>query len=96
MTSARALHDSSPFPRLAVAARLRSGLEEAAAESDVLRADWEPILDSLRVVSIVANLEELLGFRLPPDRVVRRGGYSTVDEGVEDMLNRLDHLWQNR
>jgi acyl carrier protein len=96
MTTARALQASAPFPRFAVATRLRSGLEEAAAESDVLRVDWEPVLDSLRVVSIVANLEELLGFRLPPDRVVRRGGYSTVDEGVEDMLNRLEHLWQTR
>jgi acyl carrier protein len=82
------------FPLADVEARLRKELGKAAAESDVLRGSWEPSLDSLRMVSVLVKLEDLFDFDLRPERVVRKGGYHSVDEGVTDMRTQLHHLWQ--
>jgi len=86
--------DSTVFPSAEVKARLRRELGKAAAEGQVLRADWEPLLESIRVAAIVPKLEEIFGFRLPPDKIVRKGGYISVDDGVGDMHERLQRLWQ--
>lgn len=82
------------FPFTEVEVRLRRGLEKAAAEGNVLRGDWEPVLDSMRVASMVVTLEDLFDFRLPPEKIVRVGGYASVEEGVADMRERLQLLWQ--
>ena len=87
---------SLAFPSAEVEARLRCELEKAAAEGQVLRPDWEPSLDSLRMVSALATLEGLFDFDLRPERIVRRGGYTSVEEGVEDMLEGLRSEWQAR
>ncbi len=86
------------FPTAEVKRRLREELRQAAEESAILRAGWEPLLDSLRMVSVVLTLEELFpsSFKLPPEKLVRRGGYTSVDEGVEDMCDRLQRLWNER
>jgi acyl carrier protein len=85
---------SKPFPLAEVEARLRRELGKAASESDVLRGSWEPSLDSLRMVSVLVKLEDLLDFDLRPEKVVRKGGYHSVEEGVDDMRNRLQILWK--
>jgi acyl carrier protein len=85
-----------PFPSSEVEARLRRELGKAAAESDVLRGSWEPSLDSLRIVSILVKLEDLFDFDLRPEKIVRKGGYHSVEEGVDDLRNRLHRLWQER
>ncbi len=84
------------FPTREVERRLRRGLKDATADSKVLRGGWEPVLDSLRMVSVVLTLEDLFPFELPPERLVRQGGYGSVDEGVEDMTRRMQRLWQQQ
>jgi hypothetical protein len=85
------------FPAEEVRRRLRQEAEEAAEESSVFSAEWEPLLDSLRMVSAVQTLEDLFPrMKLPPDKLVRKGGYWTVDEAVEDMFNRIHHYWTSR
>src|SRR6185436_19921208 len=85
---------SKPFRIAEVETRLRGELEKASAEGDVLRGGWEPSLDSLRIVSILVKLEDLFDFDLRPEKIVRKGGYASVEEGLDDMRNRLQRLWQ--
>jgi hypothetical protein len=84
----------SAFPLEAVRALLRKELEEAEEESATLHEAWEPVLDSLRMVSVLIALEGIFDFPLPPERVIRKGGYESVDKGVDDMAGNLHGLWQ--
>jgi hypothetical protein len=86
--------DTRRFPLSEVRTRLRQELEKATAEGDVLRGSWEPSLDSLRMVAVLPKLEDLFDFDLRPEKIVRKGGYTGVEEGVDDMLSRLRSLWQ--
>ena len=85
--------DSPSFPRAQVEHRLRRELGRAAAEASTLRGSWEPVLDSLTMVSVVLTFEDLFSFKLPPEKLVQIGGYASVDEGVSDMSERLERLW---
>lgn len=81
------------FPQAAVEDLVRKELEEAAEESGVLHPGWEPVLDSLRIVTAISKIEDLLKIKLPPEKCVRRGGYKSVDEGVKDMNERIRNVW---
>lgn len=83
------------FPVREVEARLREELEKARAESRVLKGEWEPELDSLRVVSVALTLEGLFNFELEAEKLVRKGGYASVDEALQDMTNRARHVWDS-
>jgi acyl carrier protein len=83
------------FPFERVQEVLRRELEEAANESVILHGAWEPVLDSLRMVTVVSTLEDMFDFPLPPEKVVKKGGYKSVDEGVENMTDNLRRLWDN-
>ena len=81
------------FPAEEIEHRLRIELEKIAADAAVIRPEWEPLLDSQRVVGTVLVLEELLpACKIPPDRVVRKGGYNSVDEAINDMLGRIERV----
>lgn len=69
------------FPLAEVQARLRAELEEAEAESAFLHPGWQPVLDSLRRVTAIATIEGLFDFKLPREKVVKKGAYGSVDEG---------------
>lgn len=84
------------FPATEVRRRLQVEVQEAADESVVLRGGWEPVLDSLRMVSVVINIEDLFPFRIHPEKVVRRGGYMSVDDAVQDIFERLGQHWNVR
>jgi hypothetical protein len=84
------------FPAAEVKRRLRPELQKIADQSSVLRPEWEPLLDSKRVVGTVLVLEDMFSFRVPPDRIVRKGGYNSVDEAVDDMLERVKEIWTER
>ncbi|HEY7424056.1 MAG TPA: hypothetical protein VH682_07455 [Gemmataceae bacterium] len=73
---------------------LRKELEEAEEESSILHEGWEPVLDSLRMVTVVTALEGMFNFALPPEKVIRKGGYTSVDQGVDDMTDNLRRLWE--
>ena len=84
------------FPAAEVESRLLKQLKSIAEESSVLRPEWEPLLDSKRVVGTVLALEDLFPFKLPPDKIVRKGGYDSVEEASKDMLDRIKKLWTQR
>lgn len=84
------------FPTVAAERRLREELERIANQSTALRPKWEPLLDSKRVVGTVLAIEDLFPFKLPPDKVVRKGGYNSVNEAVHDMLGRIEMIWAER
>jgi hypothetical protein len=84
------------FPAAEVKRRLQSELQKMADQGSVLRSEWEPLLDSKRVVGTVLVLEDLFPFKVPPDKVVRKGGYETVDEAIEDMLVRIKRIWDDK
>ncbi len=86
----------SVFPLAEVEALLRTELEEAAAESVILHPGWQPVLDSLRMVTAIATVERLLNLKLPPEKVVKKGGHKSVDEGVEYMTTRIREFWTKR
>jgi acyl carrier protein len=83
------------FPTREVETRLREELEKARAESRVLKGEWEPALDSLRMVSVVLTLEDLFNFELEAEKLVRKGGYASVDEALEDMTFRARQVWDS-
>ena len=82
------------FPAAEVKRRLGIELQKIADDAAPLRPDWEPLLDSQRVVGTVLAIEDLFpSFQIPPDKVVRKGGYANVDEAKDDMCNRIERLW---
>ena len=82
------------FPGVELEKRLRKELTKVADESDVLHGDWDPVLDSLRVVSVLLEIEDLFpGIKLPPEKLIRQGGYRSVDEGVADISRTLLNVW---
>ncbi|WP_020476072.1 hypothetical protein [Zavarzinella formosa] len=84
------------FPVAEVKKRLLVELQKIADQGTILRPEWEPLLDSKRVVGTVLVLEGLFPFKIPPDRVVRKGGYDTVDEAINDMLARIKKIWDEK
>src|SRR4051812_34832884 len=84
------------FPLEALERRLRNQLTDVAEESNVLHGDWDPVLDSLRVVSILLEVEDLFpGVPLPPEKLIRQGGYHSVDDAVSDMARRFESVWNS-
>jgi acyl carrier protein len=84
----------SAFPFERVRELLRKELEEAEEESSILHEGWEPVLDSLRMVTVVTALEGMFNFALPPEKVIRKGGYASVGQGVDHMTDNLRRLWE--
>jgi hypothetical protein len=83
----------SAFPAAEVERRLRVELTKVCDDASVLRPDWEPLLDSKCVVGAVLVIEDLFpSCMIPPDKVVRKGGYKSVDEALSDMLGRIRRL----
>ena len=81
------------FPTEEVKRRLQVELDKLVDQGSVIRPEWEPLLDSKRVVGTVLVLEDLFDFRIAPDRIVRRGGYSSVNEAIDDILGRIKCIW---
>ena len=81
------------FPVAEVKRRLRAELDKIAEDASVLHLEWEPLLDSKRVVGTVLVIEDLFPWcTIPPDKVVRKGGYNSVDEAIDDMLVRIERI----
>jgi hypothetical protein len=85
------------FPAAELKCRLRVELQKIADDASVLRPEWEPLLDSKRVVGTVLVIEDLFpSCKIPPDKVVRKGGYNSVDEAIDDMLGRIERVVAER
>jgi hypothetical protein len=89
---ARTATSGDVYPFAEVESRLRAGVREAAEESVALRGGWEPLLDSLRMVSVLVSLEDLFDSPLPPEKLVMRGGYTNEDDAYEHMSGQLRRL----
>ncbi len=83
---------ASVFPAAEVKRRLLVELQQIADEGTIIRPEWEPLLDSKRVVGTVLVLEGLFTFKIAPDRVVRKGGYNSVEDAINDMLIRIKKI----
>ncbi len=46
-------------------------------------------LDSLTAVDALIELEKIVGTELPEGRVIRRGGYDSKEQFIEDLTKRV-------
>ena len=94
------------FPKSAVEADLRGELIEAVKIEASIRGIVLPTvlgqiakaavqIDSLVVVSILCNVEPILGFELPHS-VVPAGGFDSVESALEHLLPRIEKEWIKR
>jgi hypothetical protein len=92
-TTSMSLGTALVFPAAEVESRLRLELEKIAKQASKLRPEWVPFLDSKRVVGTVLVIEDLFpGVKISADKVVRKGGYNSVDEAIGDMLGRIERI----
>ena len=96
----------APFPIAAVRDCLRVELIEAikaeasikgialpAAPVQIAKTTFQ--VDSLVVVSLLCAVEPIVGFDLP-ERVVRAGGYTSVESALGHLLPRIEEQWIKR
>jgi acyl carrier protein len=88
--------DVPVFPEKEVKRRLQVELQQIADEGALIRLEWEPLLDSMRIVGAVLALEDLFPFKIPPDKVVRKGGYDGVEQAINDMAARIEAIWNEK
>lgn len=87
------------FPKDAVANLLRDELTNAAMARAVMQggssggASQE--VDSLSVVTILCSVDDIVGFEVP-QKVVRAGGYASIEEAVNHVVPRIEGLWSKR
>ena len=92
------------FPKAAVEARLNEVLLGAAHSEVALKGITLPgdvagqasaavRLDSLDVVSLLCEIEPIVGFELK-DSLVRAGGYSSVSQAMEHLMPRIEKAWE--
>lgn len=88
---------ASVFPSKEVRNRLRSELSQLEADTAAIRDEWEPTFDSLAVVNVICCIDEVVpGVELAPEKIVRKGGYSTIDEAVEHIVAGVERAWRKQ
>jgi len=86
---------TSVFPKAQVKERLRIAVEKLGRDNAAMREPWEPVFDSLSVVGVVLVVESILpSLKIPPEKVVRKGGYSSINETVNDIADRVERIWE--
>src|SRR5258705_14015340 len=91
---------ATAFPKAEVEAQLKEALLDAAESDATLRGITLPSdiggkasaavqLDSLDVVSLLCDVEPIVGFELK-DSLVRTGGYSSVDEAMRHLMPHIE------
>jgi hypothetical protein len=92
------------FPKAAVEAKLRDALLASANSEALLKGIKLPSdlpgqaaasvrLDSLDVVSLLCDIEPIVGFELK-DHLVRAGGYNSVNQAMEHLMPRIETAWE--
>lgn len=54
--------------------------------------DVQPAVDSLRAVTVLLKLEEIVPFELKED-LIQLGGYDSLNEMIGDLIPRLEDKW---
>lgn len=67
------------------------GVELPELLSDVSKQSVS--IDSLIVVEILCAVEPLVGSELP-QKLVKEGGYASVDQAVENLMPKIEKVWQ--
>jgi hypothetical protein len=94
------------FPVAIVEAALRAALSIAVIRELELHGMAVPAsrqelestsveIDSLEVVDLLCDLDNILGFEVG-EGVVKVGGYGTINEAIADLLPKLAREWQTR
>lgn len=85
------------FPSAALEAVLRKALIRFRDSTAGMREPWEPVFDSLAVVELLSCIEGLVpGVKIKAAQLVRKGGYSTIDNAVNDIIGRIRPKWEKR
>jgi hypothetical protein len=95
---------TTAFPKAAVEGKLRELLLESAKSDASLKGIQLPgdvagqaaahvRLDSLDVVSLLCDVEPIVGFELK-DGLVRAGGYNSVNQAMEHLMPRVEKAWE--
>lgn len=88
---------TTAFPTAQVEQCLREAIARLGEDTAAIREPWEPTFDSLAVVNVVLVVEPVLpNLKIAPEKVVRKGGYDTVDEATRDITDRLRREWERR
>lgn len=67
------------------------GVELSESLSDVSKQSVS--IDSLIVVEILCAVEPLVGSELP-QKLVKEGGYDSVDQAVDHLMPKIEKVWQ--
>lgn len=92
------------FPKAAVEAKLRQILINAAEADAAFNGTSFPTdtpgkcaaaarLDSLDVVSLLCDVEPIIGLELK-DSLVRAGGYHSVNHAMDHLMPRIEKAWE--
>jgi len=104
VAATKAKPTTAPFPAANVEQRIRDFLAEEGAMQATLHGASvassgtggtvgpQPVIDSLVVVSLLIELEPIVGCELPED-LVRAGGYETVEEVVQHLMPQVQKRW---
>jgi hypothetical protein len=88
---------TTSFPKTAVENSLRKALKQLEDDTSAMREPWEPTFDSLAVVNVILVLESVLpGLKIAPEKVVRKGGYETSEQALQDIVSRIERQWNQR
>ena len=94
-----------PYPATAVAAVMQEELLRAVRSrfrrkgQPFLIADDEVVLltieiDSLTVVELLSNLDDILPFKVT-ESVVKAGGYGSIEAAVKHVASRIETKWNS-
>ena len=103
-TIAKAGGKVAAFPKAEVEAKLKEVLLGAAQSDAALKGTPLPSdeagqasasvqLDSLNVVSLLCDVEPIVGSELK-DSLVRAGGYSSVKQAMDHLMPRIEKAWE--
>jgi hypothetical protein len=94
-----------PYPATAVAAVMQSELLRAVRSR--FRRKGQPLLiaddalvllaveiDSLTVVELLSNLDDILPFNVT-ESVVKAGGYGSIEAAVKHVVSRIETKWNS-
>ena len=69
------------------------GVELPTSLADVSKQSVS--IDSLIVVEILCAVEPLVGSELP-QKLVKEGGYESVDQAVNNLMPKIEKVWQKK
>jgi acyl carrier protein len=102
-TTAPITHTIPPYPATAVAAVMREELLRAVRSRFRRKGQPLPIaddevvilaveIDSLTVVELLSNLDDILPFKVT-ESAVKVGGYGSIEAAVKHVVSRIETKW---